>query len=264
MTPLDWPLATVPRIHVAGRFPLADRAFGTSYRSVTHALHLHHYAGRMRLAGGEIELADGDVTLSPAGLVSAYDLTAGGHHWCVHFTVADAAADSCALLLHRALGAAALAFRERLAHVAALHARGDPLAAAQAGLALQQALLWLADSAGQASPSAAEQAAAIIDARFDEPLTPAAIARAVDRSPAHLARAFRARFGTTMPHRLLLRRAEHARYLLESTDLPVWRVAERVGIPDAQHFNKTLRRLLGASPRAIRAGGMGAKVDPDR
>ena len=56
----------------------------------------------------------------------------------------------------------------------------------------------------------------------------------------------------TIPHRLIARRVEHARYLLESTDLPIWRVAERVGIPDPQHFNKTVRRLTGTSPSAIR------------
>ena len=39
----------------------------------------------------------------------------------------------------------------------------------------------------------------------------------------------------------LERRAAHARFLLESTDLPIWRVAERVGMPDAQQ----LRGIVG-------------------
>jgi AraC-like DNA-binding protein len=46
--------------------------------------------------------------------------------------------------------------------------------------------------------------------------------------------------------------------------LPIWRIAERVGISDPQHFNKSVRRMLGASPSAIRALSQADRVDPDR
>jgi len=264
MNAIDWPLDTVPRVVVAGRFPLADRGHETRYRGATHALHLHDYAGRMLLAGRERALAPGDVTLSPAGQPSSYDLAAAGQHWCVHFHATPAGAAAIALPLHVSVARDGAA-RERMAHIAALHARaGDsPVAAVQAGLALQSLLLDLAAPADRVG-SAAERAAALIDARFAEPLDMPMIAAAVGRSQAHLARAFRARYGTTIPHRLIARRIDHARYLLESTDLPIWRVAERVGIPDAQHFNKSVRRLLGASPSAIRAASHAATIDPDR
>lgn len=258
---MDWPVSMIPRIAVAGRFRLGDRGHETRYRGGTHALHLHDYAGRMRLAGSERAIAAGDITISPAGIASSYDLDAPGQHWCVHFT-ADVADTHIALPLHVAGQASA---RERMAHIAALHGRAgdDPVAAVQAGLALQALLLDLA-APSPTPPSAVDRAAAVIDARFAEPLTVVEVAQAVGRSPAHLARAFRARFATTIPHRLITRRTEHARYLLESTDLPIWRIAERVGIPDPQHFNKTVRRLLGASPSAIRAASAAAVVDPDR
>ena len=215
----------------------------------------------MRLAGIERAIGAGDMTISPAGLASSYDLDAAGQHWCVHFA-ADAAGASITLPLHVAGQASA---RERMAHIAALHSRAgeDPVAAAQAGLALQALLLDLA-APPPTQPSVADRAAAVIDARFAEPLTVAEVAQAVGRSPAHLARAFRARFATTIPHRLIARRVEHARYLLQSTDLPIWRIAERIGIPDSQHFNKTVRRLTGVSPSAIRAASAAAVVDPDR
>jgi AraC-like DNA-binding protein len=270
MKDLGWPLAIIPEIRLAGRFALGDRDFGTTYSGRNHAIHLHDYAARMRLAGEEVALAPGDVTISPAGGASAYHVPEPGRHWCIHFMPAGGSARSgFTLPLHLRLGTGAAPARERMAHIARLHARGreDAVAAASAALALQELLLWLSDRARPPSPteSAVERAAAIVDERFDEPLTMPAIAREVGRSQGHLARAFRARFGVTLPHRLLQRRAEHARYLLESTDLPIWRVAERVGIPDPHHFNKTMRRLLGASPSAIRAGGGGeAPVDPDR
>jgi AraC-like DNA-binding protein len=256
----DWPVRVIPRIVVAGRFRLGDHAHETQYRGTTHALHLHDYAGLMRLAGGERVIAAGDVTISPAGFASSYALDAAGQHWCVHFA-ADETGARIPLPVHVAGGASV---RERMAHITALHARadGDPVASVQTGLMLQALLLDLAGST--TSPTAAERAAALIDARFAEPLDVGMIAASIERSPAHLARAFRARFGTTIPHRLLVRRVEHARYLLESTDLPIWRIAERVGIPDPQHFNKTVRRLTGASPSAIRAASVAQVVDPDR
>lgn len=261
MDSLDWPIGIIPTISVAGRFALGDRRHETRYRGAMHALHLHDYAGRMRLAGGERVIVAGDVTISPAGLASSYDLAAAGQHWCIHFT-GMGAGEKISLPLH---AAGRMSTRERMAHIAALNARayGDPVAAAQAGLALQSLLLDLAAPTAVA-PSAAERAAAIIDARFAEPLSAVDIAAAVGRSPVPLARAFRARFGTTIPHRLIVRRVEHARYLLESTDLPIWRIAERVGIPDPQHFNKTVRRIAGASPSVIRARSAAAIVDPDR
>lgn len=259
MPTIELPLRALPAIERAGRFALADRGFETRYRGASHALHLHDYHGVMRLAGREVALAPGDVTLSPAGRTSGYDLPAPGRHWVVRFAVEPADA-RLTLPLH-VVGASAT--RERFAEIAALHARGDALGRARAAAGLQALLLWLADHDRPPSDPA-ERAAAVIEARFAEPLTAAAIAAAANVSPAHLARAFRRRFGLTVPHRLLQRRVEHARYLLESTDLPVWRVAERVGLPDAQHFNKTVRRLTGLSPSAIRARSEAGRVDPDR
>ncbi|WP_425231060.1 helix-turn-helix transcriptional regulator [Sphingomonas sp.] len=260
MTEIMIPVDRSPAVRLAGRFALADRGFETRYLGGAHALHLHDYAGQMRLAGVEIALAPGDVTLSPAGLATSYHLPAAGRHWVVHFTTSARADGALKLPLHLPDAAAA---RERFAEVASLHARADPLGRARAAAALLQLLLWLGDR-DRPADDPAERAARVIDTRFAEPLTVAVIADAARVGPAHMARVFRRRFGVTVPHRLLQRRVEHARYLLEATDLPVWRVAERVGIPDAQHFNKTVRRLTGMSPSQIRARTAGALVDPDR
>lgn len=262
-----WPIAIIPEIRTAGRFALADRGHETRYRGATHALHLHDYGGEMRLAGTVRRLEPGDVTISPAGAASSYHLPVRGHHWCVHFIAGAEAVATVDLALHAAGGDAAGSVRERMAGIAALFQRGrdDAVAATSAGLALQSLLLWLAGRTGEAQPpGAAERAAAVIDARFAEPLDIAAIAAAAGCAPAYLSRAFRRRYGETAAHRLIARRMEHARYLLESTDLPVWRVAERVGIPDAPYFNKTVRRFLGASPSAVRMTGGGGTIDPDR
>jgi AraC-like DNA-binding protein len=268
-----WPTTTVPRIRVAGRFPLNDRDYATTYLGRTHALHLHSYEGRIRIGGQQFTLRDGDLTISPAGIASGYDLQAPGHHWCVHFypaqdfpTQGGDAGSQISLPLHLRLHGAATYVRERLMHISRLHARGsaadapNALASATAAIALQELLLWcVARSQAQAFASGAEasaiieRVAAIIDARFHESLSIARIAREVGKSQNYIARRFRERFGMTILQYALSRRVAHARYLLESTDLPIRRVAERVGIDDAQYFNKQIRRHLGDSPSAIRA-----------
>ncbi|MGH6632672.1 helix-turn-helix transcriptional regulator [Sphingopyxis sp.] len=260
----DLPLEELPRIAVAGQFTLSDRNFATIHRGRTHAFHLHAYTGRMQLAGELIRIAPGDVTFSPTGLPSSYDLDTPGQHWCIHIEPMKGDGVWAPVALHLS-GCGAL--RERFAHVSGLFATAsDPIAHIATRLAAQELLLTLARRTNPLpEDDAAARAAAFIDRHFDQPLGAREIAAAAGRSPAYLARLFRSRFGTTIPHRLLQRRAEHARFLLESTDLPIWRVAERSGIPDPYHFNKTVRRLLGASPTAIRRAALGAaSVDPDR
>jgi AraC-like DNA-binding protein len=262
-----WPLRCFPVPVLAGRFSLADEKFATRYCGRAHALHLHDYRGTLRIGGGTIELSPGDLTISPAGVPNAYHLPAPGRHWCIHFEPAPVTEDFITLPLHLPLGAVSSAAAEQFAHVARLLSGARATDRARASLALQELLLWTDEQQKPSTPrtTAAERAAALIDRRFHEQLTVPQIAAAVGTSQAHLARSFRRRFGVTVPHRLVQRRITHARYLLESTDLPVWRVAERVGMPNAQHFNKAVRKLLGSSPSAIRtASDQAARIDPDR
>ena len=43
-----------------------------------------------------------------------------------------------------------------------------------------------------------------------------------------------------------------AQHLLSQSTLPIKAIAEEVGIPDLQHFNKVVRRKLGGAPRRLR------------
>lgn len=267
MKTLRWPIHHLPEPLLAGRFPLADRGFGTRYRGRFHALHLHGYSGSMHLAGQVIALRPGDLTISPAEQVSSYDLAQSGRHWCIHFRPTEEEGEAVSLPLHLSLGGATAAAEEQFAHIGRLLGSSRARDKARASLALQELLLWIDGRADTLDEQAvaAERAAAVIDERFDQPLTAAEIATAAGASQAYLARSFRRRFGVTIPHHLLQRRIAQARFLLESTDLPIWRVAERVGIPDPQHFNKSVRRILGESPTAIRRrAGSAPPVDPDR
>jgi AraC-like DNA-binding protein len=219
----------------------------------------------MRLGGAEVELQPGDLTLSPAGKPSAYDLAEPGRHWCVHFHPVEAGAEPMDLPLHLRLGPAAPYAAEKLSAISRLQSRGaaDPLARAAAAVAFQDLLIWCARR-GRGDPDAvaemarlADQVAAIIEVRFAQPLNADRIAREVGAPQHAVARAFRQRFGMTVPRYALQRRMAHARYLLESTDLPIAAVGERVGVPDPHYFNKLVRRFMGANPSAVRKASGG-------
>jgi AraC family transcriptional activator FtrA len=97
--------------------------------------------------------------------------------------------------------------------------------------------------------------AATIDwaiAHIDEPMTVDQLARRAMLSPRSFARRFRAATGTTPMQWLLRQRVFHAQRLLETTDLPVERVAERCGFGTATALRVHFRRLVGTTPMSYR------------
>jgi AraC-like DNA-binding protein len=177
------------------------------------------------------------------------------------------------LPLHLKLGPYREHVTARLNEVIRLNGRGrhDALARASASAALLGLLLWLAelDRRGHTATSAratlaVEAAADFIERHLDSQLEVPQIAAQVGLSQNYLARVFRARFGETLPRHALERRVAAARHLLSTTTLSVKEIAARVGMPDAQHFNKQFRRLVGASPSQFRAGAEHAKTPAPR
>jgi AraC-like DNA-binding protein len=70
----------------------------------------------------------------------------------------------------------------------------------------------------------------------------------------HFIRLFKHRMGVPPLRYAMLQRMERARYLLESSDLPVYRVAETLGYQDEFYFSRVFRKASGLSPRAWRDG----------
>jgi AraC-like DNA-binding protein len=256
----SWPLRALPKVMVAGRFPLEDRGFSYRYRSRTHAVHIYEYVGQIRIGDHGFALRPGDVTLTEAGRDSRYDLPAPGQHWCIHFSPVAINREHARLPIHFALGSMHEFAVERVREIARLHAQASAVSLAAASAAMQELILWLAmqavergnDQRERRSISAVERVAAIVHTRFTEPLTVPELADEVGMTQNYLARMFRQRFGMTIPRYLLNRRIEYARHLLTTTNIPIHRVAARVGLPDAQHFNKQFRKLVGTSPSQAR------------
>lgn len=271
----SWPLFCRPQIKTAGHFPMKPEWRHIRYRLPSVALHLHDYHCRMGMGRQSYEVRPGDLTLTPARVVTQFELPVAGFHWCIHFFPAGAAAGRPVRLgtCHR-LGAVAAYATERLQRVIESHrlsqrGRNSEVDEALASTALQELLLWLAARENrewlELSPSrqsALEHLRNTLDQHIREPICLAALARQADLGQSHLSRLFRKRFGMTIGRYVLLRRIELARQLLTTTRLPIKAVAAEVGIADAQYFNKQFRRVAGTSPTVARLMAQAAQPAP--
>lgn len=262
-----WPHSCQPKVLLAGRFPFSPATVAREYRHPTFALHQHHYRGRVVIGRKAFDLRPGDVTLTPPGVISRYQLGAAGRHWCVHFapmTIPEArAALKLPLCLPMRGGGGRITGQMRMIaemlETGGSRARKE-MAAEAAGTMLQSLLLQLALEQTASRPrrreSRAEQlldaAKDLIEQHFQQPLTIENIARASGLSRNYFSARFRARFGRTAQGYLLHRRLEAARVLLISTELPVKEIAFECGLPDPHHFNKQFRHAEGVSPTGYR------------
>ncbi|PXY19955.1 AraC family transcriptional regulator [Prauserella coralliicola] len=106
--------------------------------------------------------------------------------------------------------------------------------------------------------------------RLGEPLDLATLAAHANMSLRTFSRRFREETGLP-PHTWLTRqRVLHARHLLETTDLPVDRVAAESGLGSAASLRQHLNAAIGVSPLAYRktfsqrAGGVSERVETHR
>jgi len=101
------------------------------------------------------------------------------------------------------------------------------------------------------TPAWLEEAHGLIARRFAEKLRLADVAAAVGVHPAHLARAFRRRYGVSVGERVRALRLEWARdEVARGTALAT--VAAQAGFTDQSHFTKAFTRAFGAPPSDFR------------
>lgn len=237
----------------------------------TTALHLHDYAGILRIGTHRFRLEPGDFTLTPAGVASHYDLDDAGEHLCVHVEHVPPAGELMNLPLHWRPGVHQLRLREQMQSIIELRRRSEgsseDLPGLAAGTALQSLLLWVAVMAGQAhregvtnrTDDVLHRVREHLDTHFRESLDAPALARRFEVSQNYLARRFRERHGMTMQGYLLNRRVELARHLLAATMMPLKAVAIEAGFGNPQYFHRQFRRVTGYSPSEERLRGAGKR-----
>jgi transcriptional regulator GlxA family with amidase domain len=89
-------------------------------------------------------------------------------------------------------------------------------------------------------------------ARLDRPLSLTDLATEAGMSVRTLSRRFREEVGLSPGRWLMRQRIEHARHLLETSDLPVDQIARLAGFGTAVSLRQNLHAVLGVSPIAYR------------
>lgn len=206
--------------YCSGSFALAEAGILDGRPATTHWLYADAFRRRfprVQVVEDVLYVDDGDV-LTSAGSAAGIDLSL---HWLR---------------------------RERGAEVADLVARRMVVPPHRAGGQAQ----YVAVPAPEVSGTGFGELLAWLLEHLDEDLTVDTMARRVTMSPRSFARHFRQATGTTPHQWLTARRVEQARRLLETTDLPIDRVADAAGLGTAANLRQRLREELGVTPTDYR------------
>ena len=91
-----------------------------------------------------------------------------------------------------------------------------------------------------------------IDSQFSSKITMADISREFGYNEDYISRIFKEHYGITPHQHLSNLRMEHARWLLESTDMPVEQIATAVGYTDFSAFYRSFKKVYRISPGSVR------------
>lgn len=260
-----WHNSAMPEILIANRYFLNDRNFSTTYCGTTHALHMHDYDCEMIIDGKKFNISKGDITISPAGIKTSYNLTEGGWHYCTHFHPEAMKLKknmAFTIPLYIPTDNDYAANERRFLDIIELFtaAPGSELASFGASNALLQFLICLslkttsslAVTATKNIESKLKTIENYICTNLDSTINIRKLASRNKISQNYLAQMFRKKNSMTLQHYILMRRMDKAKFLLSCSNMPVKEIASQVGIPDPQHFNKTFRKAEGLSPTEFR------------
>jgi AraC-like DNA-binding protein len=97
-----------------------------------------------------------------------------------------------------------------------------------------------------------ERAKRYIAAHIGEDISRDNLAENTNYSKNYLARIFRRRLGVSIFDYITQERMKLARKLLAGTNVPIARIAEKCGIPDAAYFSTLFKKSIGFSPKQYR------------
>jgi Transcriptional regulator containing an amidase domain and an AraC-type DNA-binding HTH domain len=207
--------------------------------------------GTLEIAGQSFEFDSGCAIIAPPDIQHRYRFRAPTTKTYAHFRV-QAGTERAPFPVVQQLGERFEWFRANI-----LVCRGLWIAEPAKARSILWSLLWeLADGpAGEQGPihhPAIRRMLAYVEENLARPFGPDELAAAAGCSVTHLNRLCRAAFGQPVARYVRNVRLERAVHKLTHTTEPVLGIAQEVGIPDLQHFNKLVRAYSGLSPRGLR------------
>jgi AraC family transcriptional regulator len=108
------------------------------------------------------------------------------------------------------------------------------------------------DRVGGRPPAWLASAEEFLRAHIAQPVGLSTVAEAVGVNPAHLARVFRARYGTSLGEFGRRLRIDWAAAEIARADRPIAQIASEAGFADQSHFTRLFRRHVGVTPARFR------------
>ncbi len=93
-----------------------------------------------------------------------------------------------------------------------------------------------------------EEVLRFINENLDQPLSNELLAEKYFTHPNHFIRAFKEKTGITPAKYIQMKRMETAKRLLESTDLSIMEITEKIGLLEPTHFSRLFKEYYNLSP----------------
>lgn len=244
-------LKTPPRLHTVSFAVHGLSLASESFRLADlWMLHFYDYHGELTIDGREFPIHPGSVSIAPADALVSFTYQGPSRHLYCHFAL-SAPPEIEPIFVKADPRLAAL--RSRLESCINLRAASPTHASAR----LWDILFGIMQVVNFPHPKNSQEhilrtALDQVEHQLSGALRVTDLARACGISVNTLERVFQKRIGKSPVAYIQSRRIDRALELLRGSDMPVKAVAHTVGMPDLQHFNKSVRRATGRSPRAWR------------
>jgi AraC family transcriptional regulator len=254
-----WPIAldAPPQVVHAGRSVHGLHGHERYLLRDLWCLHLYLYETVLRVGPHRLPIRPGYAGIIPPNVPIEYEYQERGQHLFVHFRCPNAHSSdpSVSIPAMQDLGEDFPRFSRELEEV--IQDSALPSHRMQARIWDILGRLAARPNVSQTDLAPAHPAVARavhrIEMLLSESFSLSELARECGVSESYLGRLFREAFGTTAVGYVRARRVQRAEHLLRHSTLPIKAVAAASGLPDLHFFNKTIRRALGQSPRALRA-----------
>lgn len=227
-------------------------------------LHLYFYSGKLRIQGEQFTINSGTASITPPDTPLEWEFPDHAPHYYIHFVPGS----TCGELTESVKEEDTIwsfpvingPFEHFDSYVRDMELIGsiykeEPL---KARVCLWNLLWRISDSNAHVEPvqdslpSSVQIAVSYINQNYSNPIVIKDLAAHSGVSHNYLILLFREHFGCTIEAYIRGKRCRQAEFLLRHSSLAIKSIAQAVGIPDINHFNKTIRKELGAAPSKIR------------